>query len=101
MSRSTCSWPWHKLELSGVLHAPVALFLKKEPLHTLDWRLGGQQIRSGLHGKENILNHPELEICLRNKKLIQNINGENRRETSSWKMINWDPLQRLVNLHWR
>jgi hypothetical protein len=43
------------LEVSVQVHAPAALLQGKEPLYSLDRRLGGPQSQSGRHGEEKIL----------------------------------------------
>jgi hypothetical protein len=40
------------MEMSGQLHAPVALPPKKDPWYALDRKLGGPQSRSGRGGEE-------------------------------------------------
>jgi hypothetical protein len=54
MYRFTLSWPRHCLEMSGLLHASVALPLGKIPRYPLDRRLGGPQSRSRWRGAEKI-----------------------------------------------
>jgi hypothetical protein len=62
MYRSTFSWPRHLLEVSGQLHAPVALSPRKSPQYTLDRRLDGP--RAGLDDveKRKCLTLPGLEL---------------------------------------
>jgi hypothetical protein len=40
------------MEVSGQLHTPATLALRKEPLIPMDRRLGGPQSRSGRGGEE-------------------------------------------------
>jgi hypothetical protein len=51
------------MEVSGQRHAPDALPLGKEPLVTMEIRLGGPQSRSGRGDEEkNSQPPPEIEI---------------------------------------
>jgi hypothetical protein len=59
MYRSTFSWSWHKLEVSGQLHAPTAL-----PPVPIYRRLGGPQSRSGRYGEVKIVTLSGLELPL-------------------------------------
>jgi hypothetical protein len=43
------------MKVSGQLHAPAALLLRKEPQYPLDGRLGGPQGQSGCYGEEKNL----------------------------------------------
>jgi hypothetical protein len=43
------------MEVSGQLHAPVALLQGKSPRYALDRRLGGPQSRPGHYREEKIL----------------------------------------------
>jgi hypothetical protein len=54
MYRSTFSWPRHKLEVSGQLHAPAALPPGKSPWYPFYRRLGGPQSRSARNGEVKI-----------------------------------------------
>jgi hypothetical protein len=53
--RSTFSWPRHKLEVSGQLHAPAALPPGKDPPVPLDRTLDEAQNWSGRRGEEEVL----------------------------------------------
>jgi hypothetical protein len=43
------------MEVSGQLHVPAALLLRKEPKYPLDGRLGEPQTQSGCYGEEKNL----------------------------------------------
>jgi hypothetical protein len=62
MYSSTFFWPWHYLEVSGQLHAPIALPPGKELWYPLDRRLDGSQSWSGRREKRNFLTLPGLEL---------------------------------------
>jgi hypothetical protein len=51
--RTTFSWPWHLLEVSGQVHTPVTLPQGKGPWCPLDTRLGGPQSQSRQHGEHS------------------------------------------------
>jgi hypothetical protein len=60
------------MELSGQLHAPATVPLKKEPQYPLDRRLGGPQSQSAHCGNEkNLLALPEFEPRPSNPSLYQ------------------------------
>jgi hypothetical protein len=62
MYRPRFSWPRHKLEVSGQLHAPAALPPGKKPQYPLDRWLGGPQSRSGNMEKWKFLPLPGPEL---------------------------------------
>jgi hypothetical protein len=60
--RFTFSWPRHKLEVSGQLHAPAALLPGKSSRYPFYRRLGGPQSRSGRYGEVKLFNLRGLEL---------------------------------------
>jgi hypothetical protein len=61
------------MEVSGYLHAPIDLHLRKDSFKRvhLDWRLSGPQSWSGVFGKENTLSCWESNLGRPIHSLVQ------------------------------
>jgi len=67
------------MEVSGQLHAPVALIPRKEPQYSLDRRLGGLQSRLGRGAEEKIpyrKSNPDRPAC----NLLYSLNYHGSRD---------------------